>query len=313
MAETNISFQDARLKHEKPDSRYLLSGFLDDDNLNEFFSRLHEYLDFYQLFNTFINELRATVPCDSIEYENKSTETSLVNGSTGKHHCKYTLKYEGLSLGKIRITRDSKLLDHELDIIETMLAGLTLPLRNALRYQQAIRFAFRDELTGLRNGSYYHDVVDLEIKRSHRYKNPFSLLMLDLDDFENINTKYGRDAGDAILHEVAVRIGEKARSSDVVYRNGGDKFLVFLPNTDKAEARIVAGRIKDFVLARACEYEDKDILFTLSVGVVTVTQGDTADKLIDRVDKATFHAKILGKDRIYTDTFADGLHTGQVK
>ena len=193
-----------------------------------------------------------------------------------------------------------------------MLAGLTLPLRNALRYQQAVRFALRDELTGLRNGSYYHDVVDLEIKRSHRYKNPFSLLMLDLDDFENINTKYGREAGDAILHEVAGRIGEKARSSDVVFRNAGDKFLVFLPNTDKAEARIVAGRIKDFVLASTCEYEDKVISFTLSVGVVTVTHGDTADKLIDRVDKAIFHAKILGKDRIYADSFTDGVHTGQV-
>lgn len=312
MAETSIRLQDASLKHEKQGSGYRVSGLLDDDSFNEFISRLHEYLDFYQLFNTFINELRATVPCDSIEYENKSTETSLVNGSTGRHHFEYTLKYEGLSLGKIRITRDTKLLDNELDIIETMLAGLTLPLRNALRYQQAVRFALRDELTGLRNGSYYHDVVDLEIKRSHRYKNPFSLLMLDLDDFENINTKYGRQAGDAILHEVAGRIGEKARSSDVVFRNAGDKFLVFLPNTDKAEARIVAGRIKDFVLARTCEYEDKVISFTLSVGVVTVTHGDTADKLIDRVDKAIFHAKILGKDRIYADSFTDGVHTGQV-
>ena len=313
MAETNITLKDVRLKQEKPDNRHLQSGFLGDDSFNEFISRLHEYLDFYQLFNTFINELRATVPCDSIEYENKSTETSLLNGSTGKHHCEYTLKYEGLSLGNICITRDSEFLNHEQSIIETMLAGLTLPLHNALRYQQAIRFAQRDELTGLRNGSYYHDVVELEIKRSHRYNNPFSLLMLDLDDFENINTKYGRKAGDAILHEVAARIGEKARNSDVVYRNGGDKFLVFLPNTDKVEARVAAGRIKDFVLSSTCEYKDKIISFTLSVGVVTVTHDDTADKLIDRVDKAIFHAKILGKDRIYADSFADSVRTGQVQ
>jgi diguanylate cyclase (GGDEF)-like protein len=312
MSDNNITLQDISLIDAKQDRRYLLSGSLDDFGINEFVSRLHEYLDFYQLFNTFINELRVIVPCDSIEYENKTTETSLVNGSTGRHHCEYTLVYEGQSLGKIRITRDSKLLDHELDIFETMLAGLTLPLRNALRYQQATRYALRDELTGLRNGSYYHDAVDLEIERSHRYKNPFSLLMFDLDDFENINAKYGREAGDAILHEVAARLGKKARSSDVVYRNEGDKFLVFLPNTDKAEASIVAARIKDFVLASPYEYKDKVISFTLSVGVVTVTHGDTADKLIDRVDKATFHAKILGKDRIYADSFTDNVHTGQV-
>ena len=74
----------------------------------------------------------------------------------------------------------------------------------------------------------------------------------------------------------------------------------------------MASRIKDFVLASTCQYKDKVISFTLSVGVVTVTHGDTADKLIDRVDKATFHAKILGKDRIYADSFTDSVHTGQV-
>ncbi|HHJ36768.1 MAG TPA: diguanylate cyclase, partial [Gammaproteobacteria bacterium] len=176
---------------------------LNDEGLGEFNNRLHEFLDFYQLFDTFINELRALVACDSIEYEDKVTDTTLLNGYTGTHHCEYALKYEGMSLGTIRITRDTKLSENELDIIEAMLAGLTLPLRNALRYQQAIRFAQRDELTGLRNGSYYHDTVNLEIERARRYKKPFSLLMFDLDDFEKINDEYGREAGDAVLLDVA--------------------------------------------------------------------------------------------------------------
>lgn len=331
MAEANIRLHNARLEQEQQDSRNLELGLLADNDFsfkekttlskdskrqcdNKLSSNLHENLDFYQLFNTFINELRTAVPCDSVEYENHETQNSLLNGSRGIHHCEYTLKHKDLFLGVIRITRDSKLTNSELNIIETMLAGLTLPLRNALRHQQAIRLVQRDELTGLRNGSYYHDIVDLEIKRSHRYKNPFSLLMLDLDNFDNINTQYGRQAGDAILREVADRISEKARNSDVVYRVGGDKFLVFLPNTDKAKARIAATRIKDFVLSRACiltdEHEDKLISFTLSVGVVTFTRGDTVEKLIDRVDKAIFHAKILGKDRIYADSFTSSTHTG---
>ena len=283
----------------KNNGQYLVSEVLSDEGMTEFSHRLHEFLDFYQLFDTFIDELRAVVACDGIEYEDEATQTTLVNGDAGKHHCEYTLKYEGLSLGTIRISRDTELQDNELDIIEIMLAGLTLPLRNALRYQQAIRLAQRDELTGLRNGSYYHDIVNLEIERARRYKIPFSLLMFDLDDFEKINDTYGRKAGDAVLHDVAQRIEDKARGSDVVYRNGGDEFLVFLPNTEKAEAMIVAQRIKDAVLESACSFENDDIFFTLSAGVVTVTHGDTADKLIDRADKAIFHAKILGKDRIY--------------
>ena len=281
--------------------KYLASKDYSNEGLSELNNRFHEFLDFYQLFDTFIDELRALVACDSIEYEDKNTETSLVNGNPGSHSCEYTIKYEGLSLGSIRITRDAKLLDSELDIIEAMLAGLSLPLRNALRYQQAIRMAQRDELTGLRNGSYYHDIVNLEIARARRYKKAFSLLMFDLDDFEKINDTYGRSAGDAVLHDVAKRIEHKARNSDVVYRNGGDEFLIFLPNTEKEEAMIVAQRIKDAVLKTACAYENNDIFFTMSAGVVTVTHGDTADKLIDRADRAIFHAKILGKDRIYYD------------
>ena len=290
--------------------QYLAKDVLSEEGLTEFNNRLHEFLDFYQLFDTFINELRATIACDSIEYEDESTQTTLVNGSTGKHRCEYTLKYDGFSLGRIKITRDTKFSGNELDLIEVMLAGLSLPLRNALRYQQAIKLAQRDELTGLRNGSYYHDVVNLEIERARRYKKPFSLLMFDLDDFEKINDTYGRKAGDVVLLDVARRIEGRARGSDVVYRNGGDEFLVFLPNTEKAEAMIVAQRIKDAVLNSACKYDNDDIFFTLSAGVVTVTHGDTADKLIDRAGKAIFHAKILGKDRIYYDsTTGSGLTT----
>jgi len=286
-------------RENQSNGQYLTSEILSDEGMTEFNHRLHEFLDFYQLFDTFIDELRSVVACDSIEYEDTSTNTTLVNGDRGKHHCEYRLKYEGLSLGTICISRDTELQDNELDIIETMLAGLTLPLRNALRYQQAIRLAQRDELTGLRNGSYYHDIVNLEIERARRYKKPFSLLMFDLDDFEKINDTYGREAGDVVLHDVAQRIEEKARGSDVVYRNGGDEFLVFLPNTESAEAMIVAQRIKDAVLESACAFENDDIFFTLSAGVVTVNHGDTPEKLIDRADKAIFHAKILGKDRIY--------------
>jgi len=300
MNNTNLASNDHVSEHQAKE-QCLATDVLSEEGLAEFNSRLHEFLDFYQLFDTFINELRATVACDSIEYEDESTQTTVVNGHTGRHNCEYKLKYDGMSLGVIKITRDTKFSGNELDLIEVMLAGLSLPLRNALRYQQAIRMAQRDELTGLRNGSYYHDIVNLEIERARRYKNPFSLLMFDLDDFEKINDTYGRKAGDAVLHDVARRIEDKARGSDVVYRNGGDEFLVFLPNTEKTEAMIVAQRIKDSVLESACAYENNDIFFTLSAGVVTVTHGDTADKLIDRADKAIFHAKILGKDRIYYD------------
>lgn len=299
MAETIKATQFKQQYLDMPASDGSEVNVIDLAGMDSFVCRLHEALDFYQLFDTFIDEFRAVVSCDSIEYNDETTQTSLINGIAGRLHRVYELSYNEQSLGRISIKRDTVFKEQEIEIIEVMLAGLTLPLRNALRYKQAIRLAQRDALTGLRNGSYYHDHVDLEIKRAQRYKKPFSLLMFDLDNFEGINQQHGRCAGDAVLIEVAKRIKEKARSSDIVYRNGGDEFLVFLPHTDKPKAIEAAERIKDFVIAEKCEYQDEAISFTLSAGVVTVTYVDTVSKLLDRASKSLFHAKILGKNRIY--------------
>lgn len=279
-------------------------------NKLEFINRLHEAMDFYQLFDVFIEELKVIVPCNSVEYKDESTHTSLVNGVVAKYHCSYVIKYDGQSLGDLRITRDSEFVEYELENIEILLSGLTLPLRNIRRYQQALKYVQRDELTGLRNCNYYYDVIDLEIERAHRYKKSFSLLMFDLDDFENINNKYGSSTGDATLIEVGRRIEQQARSSDIVYRSDGDKFLVFLPNTAKDEALEAAERIKEYVMAITFSHEDNDIPFTLSAGVVTVTNGDNACKLFNRVDKALYHAKILGKDRVYAELSSENITEG---
>lgn len=310
MAKYKTTLQADRQHSAKHGFNHIDAGSVDKNSLNDFVSRLHEALDLYQLFDTFIDELSTVVACDSIEYIHKDSQTSLVNGISGQQRCHYALKYDGLSLGDVCISRGTKFLDYELVTIESILAGLVLPLRNALRYQQAIRFSQRDCLTGLRNGSYFHDFFELEIERAHRYNKSFSLVKFDLDDFEAINKQYGKAAGDATLYEVARRIVQHARSCDIVYRNGGDEFLVFLPNTEKNEAMIAASRIKDFVLDSAFVYENNDIAFTLSAGVVTVNQCDTASKLSNRLGSALFHAKILGKNRIHGELSSEKISSG---
>ena len=295
---------------QKNDRQNTMSANLSEHDIKVFADRLNNAVDFYQLFDTFIEELRKVVFCDSIEYDNEKTQTSFKCGISGSYCCSYDLNYDEKPLGSLRITRDERISEDELKTIELMLAGLVLPLRNTLRYQEIIRFSERDELTGLRNGHHYHDLVELEIKRTNHYNKPFSLLTFNLDDFERINQQYGRTAGDSVIFQVAGRIENEARRSDVVYRKSGDEFLVFLPNTEKEEALIAAKRIKDYVLSSACVYDNKNIVFTLSAGVVSVTHGDTATKLINRADKALFQAKISGKDRIFAGSIPSYTQTG---
>lgn len=278
--------------------------------MNRFVSQLHEALDLQTLFDTFTNKLKAAVSCDSIEYKDDSTRTYLVEGIEGKHHCVYVLNYKEQSLGSISISRNTIFLKHEIETIEVMLAGLTLPLRNALSYKQSINLSQRDQLTGLRNRAFYNDVLEIEINRTQRYKNPFSLLMFDIDNFDGINNDYGRRAADVVLVEVAKRIEMQTRNSDTVYSNGVDQFLILLPRTVEPEAIETAERIKDFVLSDKCIVEDNAIPFTLSAGVATVIYEDTVKRLMDRVGGALLQAKRLGKNRISSALQTDNIQAG---
>ena len=263
--------------------------------------------DFYQLINVFISEVRRAVPCDGIKYREDRLSLNYIDGVISQHQCNYELISGELPLGKICFSRDREFLDSELAEIEKLLAGLIQPLKRALQYQRAVRYALRDNLTGLRNGSSYYDNITQEIDRARRYRVVFSLLLVNLDNFREINELYGRCAGNSVLVEVARRLENVARSSDIIFRKGGDEFLILLPNTARKAAIKVAERIKSSVLSESCIVENSEVKFTMSIAVVTVLPNDSAFKLIGRADKALFQAKILGKNRIQAEGSADSI------
>lgn len=273
-------------------------------------SRSYRTHDFYHLINVFISEIRQAVPCDGIKYKEDRLGLNFIDGVISQHQCNYEIISGELLLGKICFSREREFLDSELAEIEKLLAGLVQPLQRALQYQRAVRFALRDNLTGLRNGSSYYDNITHEIDRARRYREVFSLLLINLDNFREINELYGRCAGNSVLVEVARRLEHEARSSDIIFRKGGDEFLIFLPNTAKVAAIKVAERIKESVLSESCVVENTNISFTMSIAVVTVLPNDSAFKLIGRADKALFQAKILGKDRIQAEAGPDSVLQG---
>ena len=257
--------------------------------------------DIYQLISTFISEARKAVPLDGIEYIEDTLGLHVIDGVLCDHRCDYRIRLGEEILGEISFIRHKEFSVAELAVIENLVAGLVMPLRHALRYQQTIRFALRDPLTGLRNGNACYDSIAIEIERARRYRVPFSLLLINLDEFGEINRRYGHAAGNAILVKVASGLDQEARNSDIIFRKGGDEFLVFLPNTAKSAALEAARRLKRSALAAPCKFEGRDLHFTTSIGVVTVLPDDSAFTIIHRADRALYHAKILGKDRIQAE------------
>jgi len=154
-----------------------------------------------------------------------------------------------------------------------------------------------DELTGLYNRRYLEVRLVEELNRAQRYHRSFSLLFLDLDDFKSVNERFGHPAGDRLLAEFGQVLRENARAMDVVFRYGGEEFLLLLPETGLEAALEVGQRLQRQVAQRA--FLDGCLTITFSGGAVSFpADGSDPETLVQRADIALRVAKAQGKNRI---------------
>lgn len=165
---------------------------------------------------------------------------------------------------------------------------------------QARQQAKTDSLTGIANHRHFHETLDREISRSNRRKNVFTLILIDIDNFKKVNDTYGHQVGDAVLVDMTRRIMEMIRAGDVLARYGGEEFGLILPDTEQAGARILAERILKAVSSRSFVFLQDEISYTVSIGLA-VYDGNAAvdkDRLIAAADRALYHSKENGKNRL---------------
>ncbi len=157
-----------------------------------------------------------------------------------------------------------------------------------------------DDKTGLFNYRHFRNKLEQEWLRSERYGNPLSLVMLDLDDFKQLNDTLGHPAGDQALREFATLVTGGARATDICARYGGEEFAVLLPHTNGEMAANVAERIREAARQFVFVETDRPTRMTVSAGVATFPSPgiDSADALIRRADEALYRAKKTGKNRV---------------
>ena len=170
-------------------------------------------------------------------------------------------------------------------------------LDNAFRYREARRLADLDALTGLRNRRFFHETLQRECTRAHRYGRSLALLVLDLDDFKAINGQVGHLAGDAVLAEAASRVRGVLRASDIACRVGGDEFAIILPEAGAEQAALLYERVVEAVSAEPIGTIPR---LTLSGGVTELTESDNATTFFERADDALYQAKQAGKAQLAT-------------
>jgi diguanylate cyclase (GGDEF)-like protein len=165
--------------------------------------------------------------------------------------------------------------------------------------------AITDPLTGLFNRRRFSEVLSSEFERAKRYDTPFSLAMLDIDFFKKVNDTYGHDVGDTVLKGVAGVLLNSLRKIDTAARFGGEEFMVILPNTEKANAVIVAERIRQSIEQATFSGVDRPV--TASIGIASMPDSgiDQEDKVIRCADIALYQAKQTGRNRVLTAGSAD--------
>lgn len=174
-----------------------------------------------------------------------------------------------------------------------LLEQMALGFDNGYRYLGARELMYTDDLTGLYNYRYLHIALDQEIARGDRYGFKFSILFIDLDCFKEINDTYGHLVGSNTLQEIADLLNQCVREVDTLFRYGGDEFTALLVETDRAEAALVAERIRNTI--EQCDFTfSSDIAFRMTATVGFATFPDDAQEketLIDLADRAMYHGK----------------------
>jgi two-component system, cell cycle response regulator len=166
-------------------------------------------------------------------------------------------------------------------------------------HKDILTLAMRDDLTGIPNRKSIMANLEEESLRARRTNQPLSVIILDLDNFKSVNDGFGHSAGDLVLKEAAEVIQRVIRDRDYVGRYGGDEFLVLLWNTSRADACIIAERIRVEVEKRFFVYEKRKIFVTLSLGVAGLDDSMQAiEDLVKRADEAQYIAKKNGGNQV---------------
>jgi diguanylate cyclase (GGDEF)-like protein len=200
--------------------------------------------------------------------------------------------------------------ENEVNLCRLVAEASFFSLKNASLYE-ALRvekdklkeISITDPLTGIYNHNFFYKRLDEEFDRASRYGMPLSVVMMDIDNFKEINDTYGHIVGDRVLKKISELFKESVRKSDVIARYGGEEFAEILTYTQKNGAAEEAERLRKLVSELTFDGVEAELKVTLSLGVAEYNEDKikNSGELVDRADRALYKAKNEGKNRVEMD------------
>jgi diguanylate cyclase (GGDEF)-like protein len=183
--------------------------------------------------------------------------------------------------------------------LQALADDAALGIGHARRFAEAELRAVTDPLTGVRNRRGYDEELEREVARARRTARPLSLLLIDLDNFSDVNARFDYPGGDLVLQELADLLERAARATDTVCRRGGEEFAILLPETARDEGHLFYVRLRDEVRATAFSNVGQ---LTFSAGLVEWQPSESVESLDARASALVNQAKRAGKDRVEMDS-----------
>jgi diguanylate cyclase (GGDEF)-like protein len=258
---------------------------------------LQTTIEIEPLFELFFGQVKSLLKLGSCHFVNQGKDIKLKLGTISAHNCDYSLNIQQQYLGNISFTRKHRFSEAELAQLENLLSTLVYPLRNTINYRDALNQALRDPLTGLGNRVALDNSLEYQWQMAQRYEQDLGVLMIDIDFFKKINDTYGHDIGDDVIKHVAESIKVTTRQTDMVFRYGGEEFLVLLNKTTTLGSSIIAERIRENIEnLNLVDAKGQLIKVTASLGGTHLKAGSSKSKLVQEADKALYLAKEQGRN-----------------
>jgi len=166
----------------------------------------------------------------------------------------------------------------------------------------------RESLTGCFNRRAFYELFPREVDRARRLGQGVAIVFLDIDHFKIINDRHGHETGDRVLQQLTARLRGIIRETDLLFRWGGEEFVVLLPHTGAGEAAALGERIRAAVAERSFAASEAypEVTVTVSVGVSGTGEGPSdPDELLARADAACYRAKEAGRNQVEADPSPD--------
>jgi len=250
--------------------------------------KLQGKLDLGLLFEIFAREVEKQIDVSRLVWDLDETSTLIRRGQATQYRQGFILRFGENELGKLQYSTPYPLDKDEINLLHTYHRLFAGPLMNAIEYRRVKNMALRDYLSGLGNRSCFEQDIQHAIAMSERRSVGLVLLMFDLDNFKQVNDRFGHLDGDKVIRRFATILKQAVRASDRCYRIGGDEFAILLqPATDKS-ALHVAQRVQQLM-------HDDHTLRTLNIGsscgFSEYQKGDTSTAIVDRADRQLYRHK----------------------